>query len=102
MTKRTEQRIAALERANATRRDRAELKAQIARGEVTVVGLLNDPSPAALDCPLAVLLRSQRVWGERRTRKFLARAAIGETKTIRELTARQRAVIADHLTEHQP
>jgi hypothetical protein len=92
-----QQRIAALEMANAVRREKAELKREIARGDVSLRELLRAPTPAADRCSVRELLMSQRHWGRSKTRKLLGRSEIAETKLVGELTERQRELLADRL-----
>ena len=93
------QRLRALEHANAVRLARAELKRQIAEGDVSAAEVI-------LACPESVqrwtvgeLLTSQRRWGSTRCRKFLERNGISEIKLLGSLTDRQRRVLATQLPE---
>jgi hypothetical protein len=47
------------------------------------------------------VLISQRQWGESRSRGFLARLGLHETKTVGSMTTRQRAAAAAMLTRGQ-
>lgn len=87
----------ALELANDVRRQRAELRRQLADGRLSAAELLLDPPPAAGRWPITELLMSQRRWGRVKCRKFLAKNQIGESKTVRDLTERQRRLLADQL-----
>jgi hypothetical protein len=91
------QRLRALERANAVRLARAELKRRIAEGEASAGEVILEPPEAALSWAIGELLMSQRRWGTTRCRKFLARHHISETKTLGALTDRQRRLLADEL-----
>ena len=91
------QRLRALERANAVRLARAELKRRIAEGEASAADIILDPPAEAHSWVVGELLMSQRRWGTTRCRKFLARHHISETKTIGALTDRQRRLLADEL-----
>jgi hypothetical protein len=91
------QRMRALERANAVRLARAELKRQIVDGEVSAAGIILEPPHAALSWAIGELLMSQRRWGDTRCRKFLTRNQINETKPLGTLTERQRHLLADQL-----
>jgi hypothetical protein len=84
----------ALERANAVRLARAQLKRRVAFGEI-------DVSEVILYCPweaqsMAVgdLLVSQRRWGQIRCRKFLSQIPISERKAIGSMTERQCRALA--------
>jgi hypothetical protein len=91
------QRLRALERANAVRLARAELKRQIAEGEAFAADIILAPPGEALSWAIGELLMSQRRWGTTRCRKFLARYHMTETKPLGALTPRQRRVLADEL-----
>jgi hypothetical protein len=91
------QRLRALERANAVRLARAELKRRIAEGEATAADIILDPPDEALSWAIGELLMSQRRWGSTKCRKFLSRHHLTETKTLGALTDRQRRMLADQL-----
>jgi hypothetical protein len=90
-------RFRALARANEIRMARAELKRQIAEGEIEAAEVILDPPFAALSWSVGELLVSQRGWGATRCRRFLARNHISERKPIGELTDRQRHMLAGQL-----
>jgi hypothetical protein len=90
-------RFRALARANQIRVERAELKRQIAEGEVEAAAVILDPPGAAHSWPVGELLVSQRGWGAARCRRFLARSHINERRTVGELTDRQRHLLAGEL-----
>jgi len=92
------QHMRALERANAVRLARADLKRKVAVDEI-------DAAEVVLNCPweaesmaVADLLMSQRRWGQTRCRKFLAQIPMSERKTIGSMTERQRRTLAAMLT----
>jgi len=91
------QRMRALERANAVRLARAELKRRIAEGEASAADVLLNPPTEALSWAIGELLMSQRRWGSTKCRKFLSRYHISETKALGGLTERQRRLLADQL-----
>jgi hypothetical protein len=91
------QRMRALERANAVRLARAELKRRIAEGEATAADIILDPPAEALSWAIGELLMSQRRWGTTKCRKFLGRYHITENKTVGALTDRQRRLLAGQL-----
>ena len=91
------QRLRALERANAVRLARAELKRRIAEGEASAADIILEPPEEALSWAIGELLMSQRRWGTTRCRKFLGRHHLTETKTLGALTDRQRRLLADEL-----
>jgi hypothetical protein len=88
------QRLRALERANAVRLARAELKRRIAEGEASAAEVILEPPNEALSWAIGELLMSQRRWGATKCRKFLSRFQISETKPLGALTDRQRRLIA--------
>jgi len=91
------QRLRALERANAVRLARAELKRRIAEGDAAAADVILEPPAEALTWTIGELLMSQRRWGTTRCRKFLARYHLTETKMLGALTDRQRRLLADEL-----
>lgn len=94
------QHMQALGVANRHRFARAKLKRQVKAGQVAVADLL-DPAVGLLPdyeaMPIAELVRAQRHWGETRTRRLLARLAIGEKRPIGGLTSRERRALVDAL-----
>jgi len=94
------QRLQALERANAVRLKRAELKRQIAGGQLSAADVILDLPWEATSWPVGELLTSQRRWGSIRAHKLLAGLHISETRPVGELTERQRRVVAAQLRTH--
>jgi hypothetical protein len=88
----------ALERANQVRLARAELKREIATGEVSVAKVILDCPWEADSMAVADLLMSQRRWGQSRCRKFLAQIPMSEKKTVGSMTERQRLTLAAMLS----
>jgi hypothetical protein len=93
----SEQRHAALPLANEVRGRHAALKRGIGDGAVSVRALLQAPSVPADRCTVAELLGSQAGWGPARTLRFLTRHGVPEHKQLRQLTARQRSIMAADL-----
>jgi hypothetical protein len=91
------QHLCALERANAVRVARAELKRRVARGDVDAVDVVLSPPWEADTMPVGELLMSQRRWGSSRARKILARLSMSETKSVGSMTDRQRLLLASLL-----
>lgn len=91
------QRMRALERANAVRLARAELKRQIAQGHVSAAEVILRLPAEAESWPVGELLMSQRRWGTNRTRKLLSGLQISEMRPLRLLTERQRRLLATQL-----
>ncbi len=91
------QRMQALERANAVRLKRAELKRKIADGRLSASEIILDLPWEARNWPVGELLTSQRRWGSIRTRKLLGGLQISEKRPVGELTDRQRRLLAGRL-----
>jgi hypothetical protein len=88
------QHMRALELANRVRLARAELKRQIAEGEVSVAEIVLECPWEAESMKISDLLTSQHRWGLTRCRRFLATIPIPENKTIGSMTERQRRALA--------
>ncbi len=93
------QHLQALERANAVRLARAELKRRIAAGEICAADVIVRSPWEAESMTVADLLTSQRRWGQTRCRRFLQSIPISESKTIGSMTDRQRHAVAGLLRE---
>ena len=91
------QHMRALEQANRVRLARAELKRQVAEGELTAAEVVLDCPWEAESMRIADLLTSQHRWGRTRCRRFLAGLAIPENKPIGSMTDRQRHALATAL-----
>jgi hypothetical protein len=87
----------ALEQANRVRLARAELKRQVAEGELTVAEIVLECPWEAESMRIADLLTSQHRWGRTRCRRFLTGIAIPENKAIGSMTERQRRALATAL-----
>jgi len=87
----------ALARANEVRLARAELRRQVADGELSAAEVILAPPRHAEGWPLIGLLMSQRQWGHVKSRRFLANTGIDERKPIGALTERQRHDLAAQL-----
>ena len=96
-TARRPQHLQALARANRVRLARAELKRQIAEGDLSVADVVLDCPWQAESMSIADLLTSQHRWGETRCRRLLLSMAMVETKTVGSMTERQRNAIAARL-----
>jgi hypothetical protein len=88
----------ALERANAVRLARAELKRKVAMDQIDVAAVVLSCPWEADSMAVADLLMSQRRWGQTRCRKFLAQIPMSERKTIGSMTDRQRRTLAAMLS----
>lgn len=91
------QRMRALERANAVRLARAELKRRIAHGHLSAAEVILRLPAEARSWPVGELLMSQRRWGSNRTRKLLSGLQISEMRHLSLLTERQRRLLATQL-----
>jgi hypothetical protein len=92
------QHMRALERANRVRLARAELKRQVAEGEVTAAEVVLTCPWEAESMPIGDLLMSQHRWGQTRCHRFLGSMRMSETKTIGSMTERQRNELAGRLS----
>lgn len=91
------QHMQALQRANAVRLARAELKRRVAEGESTAGEVILRSPWEAESMTVGDLLTSQRRWGHTRCRKFLQCIPMSENKTVGSMTDRQRAALAGAL-----
>lgn len=91
------QHLRALERANAVRLARAELKRRVAAGDLSVAEVVLSCPWEAESMTIADLLTSQRRWGHTRCRRFLQAIPLTESKTLGSMTDRQRRAVADQL-----
>ena len=96
------QHLRALQRANAVRLARAELKRRVAEGEVSAAEVILAAPWEADSMAVSDLLTSQRRWGNTRCRKFLQCIPMSETKTIGSMTERQRHAVAALLEAGEP
>jgi len=88
------QHMQALAQANRVRLARAELKRQVADGELSVAEIVLDCPWEAESMTIGDLLMSQHRWGSTRCRRFLMSVGMNETKTIGSMTDRQRLALA--------
>ena len=91
------QHMQALAQANRVRLARAELKRQVADGELSVADIVLDCPWEAESMNIADLLMSQHRWGRTRCRRFLMQIPMNETKTIGSMTERQRRCLSGRL-----
>jgi hypothetical protein len=91
------QHMQALQRANAVRLARAELKRRVAIGEIGAADVILDTPWQAESMTVSDLLTSQRRWGHTRCRKFLQCVPMSENKTVGSMTDRQRHALAHML-----
>lgn len=91
------QHLRALARANEVRLARAELKRQVAEGEISAAHVILECPWEAASMTVADLLTSQRRWGTTRCRKLLQSIPMSENKTMGSMTERQRRALAELL-----
>lgn len=91
------QHMQALQRANAVRLARAELKRRVAVGEISAAEVILATPWEAESMTISDLLTSQRRWGHTRCRKFLQCVPMSENKTVGSMTDRQRQALAQML-----
>jgi hypothetical protein len=91
------QHMLALQRANAVRLARAELKRRVATGDVEAADVILGAPWEAESMTVSDLLTSQRRWGNTRCRKFLRCVPMSENKTVGSMTDRQRHALAQML-----
>src|ERR687898_3496059 len=91
------QHMQALAQANKVRLARAELKRQVADGELSVADVVLECPWEAESMAISDLLMSQHRWGRTRCRRFLAAIPMSETKTVGSMTDRQRRALAARL-----
>lgn len=88
------QHLQALERANAVRLARADLKRRIAAQQLTVSEVVVTRPWQAEKMSISELLMSQKRWGRARARRLLGSIGLAENKELGTLTERQRVVLA--------
>jgi len=93
------QHLRALERANAVRLARADLKRRVAEADVSAAEVILSSPWEAESMTVSDLLTSQKRWGSTRCRKFLQCVLIPENKTIGSMTERQRHALAELLSD---
>lgn len=88
-----EERRQNLDKALKARRERAEVRAKLASGEMSVddvFKLADDGNEAILRIPVESLIRSLPGYALSRTQKLMKRLRIAQTRRIRGLSKRQR------------
>jgi len=95
------QHMQALAEANRVRLARAQLKREVGAGAVATAEVVRDCPWQAETMTVGELLRSQRRWGQTRSRKFLAALTLSENRELGRLTMRQRHMLASELEQRQ-
>lgn len=91
------QHMAALNKANSIRLERAAIKREIGRGERDITDVLEHVPWCCETMRVSELVGAQHRWGRHRTRKLLGHLAIGENRALGDLTLRQRALLIAEL-----
>jgi hypothetical protein len=91
------QHLAALERANEVRLAHHAIRRQVKAGEITVSEVLYLHADTVATMKLCDLIRSQRAWGEGRTRKLLGMIQLPYLKRCGDLTDRQRNLVCQFI-----
>ena len=94
-----EQRKAALEKAAAARKARAELRDQIKNGDITVAEVLakvDDPVVARMK--VSMLIESLPGFGKAKTAKLMEELEISESRRVKGLGTRQREELLERLS----
>jgi hypothetical protein len=92
------QSMEALATANRVRLARADLKRDISQGKTTAASVITECPWMAETMRVSDVLRAQRLWGAHKTRGFLRELQISESRTVGELTDRQRREVTLYLT----
>lgn len=85
-----EQRRAALERATAARRERAEVKEALKHGKLSLREVLASDSEAISKMPVRTLLESLPDIGKVRAQKILAELEISDNRRVRGIGTQQK------------
>lgn len=96
-SRRAELRLVALEKANEVRCRRAQLKRELAAGQVEFERLISDPPAYAQAAILRDLLLALPKVGPTRADRALTRCQISANKTVAALSDRQRVALIDLL-----
>ena len=91
------QRMDALDRANAVRTKRAQLKRDLKGGRITIRALLLDPPEYILTAKVIDMLIAVPKYGRVKVNKILTQCRISPSKTIGGLSERQRNELVKHL-----
>ncbi len=98
----SEQRQAALEKAAASRRQRAELKEKLKMGSITLAELLEqaDRDEVVATTKVVTVLESLPGLGKVKARRLMAALKISEARRIQGLGAHQREALLKEFDEH--
>lgn len=91
---RDQQHLRALREANRVRLARAEMKREIAAGNLTAAEVILACPWQAHSMSISDLLMSQKRWGRARCKRLLTSIGVPENKPVGTLTERQRVALA--------
>lgn len=91
------QRMEALQKANAIRSQRAQLKKELKSGELEIVAVLQDPPEFLKTAKVMDLLLVVPKFGRVKAARVLTRCRISQAKTVGGLSERQRAELCETL-----
>ena len=91
-----EARARALERAMAARRERAEIRASLREGALTVREVLYSSDEAAARMPVAHVIGTQGGYGKVRVERLMQELGISPSRRVGGLGKRQREALAAH------
>ncbi len=91
------QRMEALQKANAIRSQRAQLKKELKSGELEIVTVLKDPPEFLKTAKVMDLLLVVPKFGRVKAARVLTRCRISQAKTVGGLSERQRAELCETL-----
>ena len=94
-----EQRKAALEKAAQARHARAELRANIKSGKVTLEEVLDSDDPIANRMKVSALIESLPGYGKAKATKIMDELGISESRRVKGLGARQREQLLEVLSK---
>lgn len=94
-----EQRKAALEKAAAARHARAELRAKIKSGEVSLEEVLDSDDPIASRMKVSALIESLPGYGKAKATKIMNELGISPSRRVKGLGARQREQLIEVLAK---
>ena len=93
-----QQHLRALREANRVRLARAEMKREVAAGDLAAAEVILSCPWQAHSMSISDLLMSQKRWGRARCRRLLTGIGVPENKAVGTLTERQRVALAAVLT----
>jgi len=97
-----QQHLRALQEANRVRLARAEMKREIAAGDLAAADVILSCPWQAESMSISQVLMSQKRWGRARCRRLLLSIGVPENKAVGTLTERQRVALAGMLRGKMP